>query len=262
MRGDEADLAEADGLMSSHQYKDLAVVKGIGVHPVKSMRGFFVDSAKVGFAGLPHDREYAFLDLDDQSGLPFLSARQHPALLRYSAHVEEFGERHARVVVLAPGGKEYPIRDAGLLAEIADLVGARLQLVRLWRRAYDSAGADVSLITTQSISAIGDQAGRVLEPERFRPNILVEALSDAPFREEKWVGASVAVGDGGDVARLRLTRKDPRCRIVSLDPMTGDEDRNVHKVVVSARRNNLGAYATVERTGLIRVGDAVRQRQI
>jgi uncharacterized protein YcbX len=224
------------------------------------MQGQFVDAAKLGFAGLAHDREYAFLREEDTTGLPWLSARQCPRLLRYEACVESLGERHAAVVIRTPHGEELDIRDPRLLAEIADVAGEPLRLVRLWRRAYDSAGADVSIITTQSIQAISDMAERPLEAPRFRPNVLVEATAEAPFREDKWVGSSVAIGGGSDPARLRLTRKDARCRIVSLDPHTGDEDARIHRMIVGTRKNSLGAYATVERTGTIVVGQVLRQR--
>jgi uncharacterized protein YcbX len=246
--------------MTAAAYKDLGVVRALALYPVKSMRGELHDTVQLGFAGLAHDREYAFLRERDTTGLPWLSARQCPRLLSYQASVDGFGERHAAVVVRTPDGERLDIRDPRLHAEIADMAGEPLRLVRLWRRAYDSAGADVSIITTQSIQAISELAERPLEAARFRPNVLVEAAAPAPFREDKWVGSSVTVGDGSDPGRLRLTRKDPRCRIVSLDPHTGDEDARVHGIVVSARRNNLGAYATVERTGTIAVGQVLRQR--
>jgi uncharacterized protein len=246
--------------MSATVYRDLGTVRAVGLYPVKSMRGQFVDAAKLGFAGLAHDREYAFLREHDTTGLPWLSARQCPRLLRYEARVENLGERHASVVISTPQGETLDIRDPRLLAEIADVAGEPLRLVRLWRRAYDSAGADVSIITTQSIQAISDMAELRLEDARFRANVFVKADADAPFREDKWVGSSIAIGGGGDPARLRLTRKEPRCRVVSLDPHTGEEDARVHKVIVGTRKNNLGAYATVERTGTVAVGEMLRQR--
>ena len=246
--------------MSATAYKDLGTVEAVGLYPVKSMRGQFVDAVNVGFAGLAHDREYAFLREDDTTGLPWLSARQCPRLLRYEARVENLGERHAAVVIRTPDGEDLDVRDPRLVAEIADVAGEPLRLVRLWRRTYDSAGADVSIITTQSVEAISAAAERAVEAARFRPNVVVEAAADAPFREEKWVGSSVAIGNGGDPARLRLTRKDPRCRIISLDPHTGDEDASIHRIVVGTRKNNLGAYATVERTGTLAVGQPLRQR--
>jgi uncharacterized protein YcbX len=245
--------------MTATAYKDLGIVRAVALYPVKSMQGQFVHAANLGFAGLAHDREYAFLREEDTTGLPWLSARQCPRLLRYNARVENPGER-AAVVIRTPHGEELDIRDPRLLAEIADVAGEPLRLVRLWRHAYDSAGAEVSIIATQSIQAISDMAERPLEATRFRPNVVVEATAEAPFREDKWVGSSVAIGDGGDPARLRITRKNPRCRIVSLDPHTGDEDARIHRIIVRTRKNNLGAYATVERTGAIAVGQMLRQR--
>jgi uncharacterized protein YcbX len=234
----------------------LGIVRALAVHPVKSMRGQFADAAKLGFGGLAHDREYAFLRERDTTGLPWLSARQCPALLRYQACVDD-----GTVVVHTPGGETLDVRDPRLLAEITGLAGEPLRLVRLWRRAYEAAGAEVSIITTQSIQAIAELLERPLEPARFRANVLVQAAGERPFREEKWVGSTVAIGDDGSPGRLRLTRTDPRCRIVSLDPRSGDEDPRVHRTIVDTRRNILGAYATVERTGTLAVGQIVREHR-
>jgi uncharacterized protein YcbX len=50
---------------------------------------------------------------------------------------------------------------------------------------------------------------------------------------------------------------DERCVMVNLDPETGKQDARVMKTVVRLNRNNAGVYATVARTGIIRVGDPV-----
>ena len=46
-------------MMSAAAYKDVGTVRAIGLYPVKSMQGQFVDSAKLGFGGLAHDRDAA-----------------------------------------------------------------------------------------------------------------------------------------------------------------------------------------------------------
>src|ERR1700742_2875996 len=109
--------------MSAAAYKDLGIVRSVALYPVKSMQGQSVDAAKLGFAGLPHAREYAFLRDQDATGLPWLSARQCPRLLRYEASVERFGERNATVVVRTPDGEQLDIRDPRLLAEITGVAG-------------------------------------------------------------------------------------------------------------------------------------------
>jgi uncharacterized protein YcbX len=51
--------------------------------------------------------------------------------------------------------------------------------------------------------------------------------------------------------------RDPRCMMINLDPDTGEQDARVMKTVVRLNQNNAGVYATVLRTGTIRVGDQV-----
>jgi len=45
--------------------------------------------------------------------------------------------------------------------------------------------------------------------------------------------------------------------MLNLDPETGEQDARVMKTVVRLNRNNAGVYATVVRSGTLRVGDRV-----
>ena len=51
--------------------------------------------------------------------------------------------------------------------------------------------------------------------------------------------------------------RDERCMMVNLDPETAAQDARVMKAVVRLNDNTAGVYATVVRTGTIRVGDPV-----
>jgi len=51
---------------------------------------------------------------------------------------------------------------------------------------------------------------------------------------------------------------DLRCVMINLDPDSAAKDARVMKTVVRLNQNNAGVYATVVRTGTIRVGDRVR----
>jgi uncharacterized protein YcbX len=52
---------------------------------------------------------------------------------------------------------------------------------------------------------------------------------------------------------------DARCVMLNLDPETGEQDARVMKTVVRLNKNNAGVYATVVRSGTIRVGDRVNR---
>ena len=57
---------------------------------------------------------------------------------------------------------------------------------------------------------------------------------------------------------VSITARDVRCTIVNLDPETAKQDARVMKTIVGLNKCNAGVYATVVRTGTIRVGDRAR----
>ena len=56
---------------------------------------------------------------------------------------------------------------------------------------------------------------------------------------------------------VSVVMRDERCVMINLDPETGKQDGRVQKTVVRLNGNYAGVYATVVRTGTIRVGDRV-----
>lgn len=237
------------------EYTSVGQVKALFIYPVKSMRGQSVESVRLGWQGMEDDRRLALLRVGDTSGLPWASARETPELLGYSAMA--CGGAQNAVSITDPAGNVRDAGDPSLLAELETLVGARLSWIHLWRGAFDA--MPVSLLTTNSLNSVRDLCGvEDLAPMRFRPNILVETDRDAAFPEEKWESRSLLFGTGADPARIRLNRKDVRCKIVDLNPETGAHDASIHKAIIKERRNRLGMYASTERCGEIRVGDLVQ----
>ena len=74
----------------------------------------------------------------------------------------------------------------------------------------------LSLITTQAIAELEALVGFGLDPQRFRPNLLVE--SDE--REDEWVGRVLRIGG----MAMRVDQRDERCVIVNIDPVSGARD--------------------------------------
>lgn len=64
-------------------------------------------------------------------------------------------------------------------------------------------------------------------------------------------------GDGDRGPAVSVTMRDLRCMMINLDPETAAQDARVMKTVVRLKANYAGVYATVARTGTIRVGDRV-----
>lgn len=237
-------------------YKAVGTVREIWRYPVKSMAGERIEATKIGWNGLNGDRRYAFSRVGNRSGLPFLSARETPQLILYRSAFRNLDDLdHSGIDVTTPTGPTFDLYETKLRTELEVLHGGPLEVISLWRGTYDS--MPVAVITTNSIALTGAGLGRTLETARFRPNIVIDALEAKPYPEDKWIGELLVFGEDDDAARLRVSRKDLRCTIVNLNPLTADADSEVLTHVVKNRRNFLGAYANTERPGKAKVGDVV-----
>lgn len=237
-------------------YIEVGYVSEIWRYPVKSMAGEPLESTRLGWHGLGGDRRFAFSRLGNPTGLPWLSARELPRLVLYRARFEDPADEESPILVTTPEGSTTSLDDPGLLDELQQAHGGALQLTQLWRGTYDSMA--LSLISRAAIRAISGRTGLTLEVERFRPNLLVEVSDSREFPEDRWVGDLLVFGARPDSARVRVNRKDPRCMIVNLDPVTGRQDPMVLREIVQGRKNLLGVYGSTERPGTICVGDTIR----
>ena len=225
-------------------------------YPVKSMAGTATESAFLGWHGLAGDRRFAFRRLGDADGFPWLSASRLPQLILYQpVGLDETSGEPLPTHVRTPAGSRLELGSAELEAEIGERFGSGVELMKLKHGIFDE--AVVSVISLATIAGIGREAGLDLDRRRFRANIVVETERSEPFLEDEWVGGMLVFGDGEPRPAVSATLRDERCMMVNLDPETGEQDARVMKTVVRLNENTAGVYATVVRTGTIRVGDPV-----
>lgn len=225
-------------------------------YPVKSMAGTATESAFLGWHGLDGDRRFAFRRMGDHSGSPWLTASRLPELLLY--HPVGLDERTGEPLpthVRTPAGSCVELRSPELKAEIAERFGSGVDLMKLKHGIFDEAA--VSVISLATIAGIGREAGLDLDRRRFRGNIVVETERCEPFLEDAWVGRMLVFGDSDPRPAVSVTMCDARCMMINIDPDTGEQDARIMKTVVRLNENNAGVYATVVRSGTIRVGDRV-----
>jgi uncharacterized protein YcbX len=111
----------------------------------------------------------------------------------------------------------------------------------------------LSLITTQTIARLGERVGARLDVQRFRPNILVEATDEAPFAEDSWVGCVLRIGG----MRLRVDKRDSRCVVMTIDPVTTERNPEILRTVARDRQGCLGVYGSTVEPGRVAVNDSV-----
>ena len=218
-------------------------------YPVKSMAAEPLEEIEVSWHGLAGDRRWAFVRGGiERSGFPWMTIRERSDMGHYRPWFADPSRPDAsRTLVRTPAGDELEVVDPALAAELGD----RVRVIKQDRGVFDA--MPLSLVSTQSIAALAARVGSELDPQRFRPNLLIEAAGDAPFQEEAWVGAVLRIGG----MRMRVDKRDERCVIVNVDPVTSERNAAVLRTLARERQTCLGVYGSTVSPGLVAVGDVV-----
>jgi uncharacterized protein YcbX len=110
----------------------------------------------------------------------------------------------------------------------------------------------LSLLSMQTVSALGWLVGAELTAVRFRPNIVVDA-DGSDFPEDSWVGRILRVGS----LRMRIDQRDSRCVMVTIDPETLQQNPAVLHAIALHRDTKLGVYGSTVEPGRVAMGDPV-----
>jgi hypothetical protein len=207
-------------------------------------------SVEVSWHGLVGDRRWAFVrDGVERSGFPWLTLRDRANLALYRPVLTDPDRPDtSSTVVHTPSGAVVDVTDPALARELWP-DGARI--LRQRGGIFDT--FPLSLITTRTVAELGALAGRALDVQRFRPNVLVDAASDAPFPEDDWVGSVLRFG----ALRMRVDKRDGRCVVVNVDPVTTERDPVVLRTIADTRQGSLGVYGTTVEPGRVALGDSV-----
>jgi uncharacterized protein len=216
-------------------------------YPVKSMAAEPLEEVEVAWAGFAGDRRWAFVRSGiERSGFPWMTIRQRSNMGEYRpSFVDPCRPDDSRTVVRTPTGDELEVVDPALAAEL----GEGVRVIKQDRGVFDA--MPLSLISTQSVAALGALVGSELDPLRFRPNLLIEASE--PYEEETWVGSVVRVGG----MAMRVDQQDERCAIVTVDPVTSERNPAVLRAIAQQRDTCMGVYGSTVTPGRVAVGDPV-----
>lgn len=218
------------------------------------MAGVHLDRVGLGWHGLNGDRRFAFRRLADQSGFPWLTASRLPELLLYKPLGEAEVDKDLPTHVRTPAGAELKLDSDDLRNELSQRHGSPLQLMQLKHGIFDD--AVVSLIDVATVRELERAAERRLDVLRFRPNIVLESPGGEPFGEDRWVGKTLRFGTD-DGPAVSITMRDLRCVMINLDPQTAEADSHVMKAALRLNENHAGVYATVIRSGELRIDQKV-----
>ncbi len=226
------------------------------IYPFKGMQGVDLEELNIRSISAGGDRTRRF-DIADTPATPtFLDTTKFPQLLEYKPYlVDPTNPKDSPVRVVTPDGKDYSADGQELLKEISERCGRRLVVVRMGRGSYHS--MPISLLSLDSIAAIAPSPDTVVDPRRFRANVLVRTYGDGSFQEDGWVGKVIKFGQEADNAKLIALKLDKRCATVNMDPETGHQDPRILRSIVRDHKKTLGIYCAVAKEGVVRRGSQI-----
>ncbi len=256
----------------------IGTVEGLWRYPVKSMRGAEMPEVFMGFAGIYGDRCYAFKNSGARKGFPYLNANVQQHMLLYRPQFRH-PERAAKppnlteAVSIAPGvtpanaepndlildvvtpsGAVVAVDDPALIEMLGEGLRGKnhLTLVRSDRALTDC--RPVSLISLQTVRQVEAELGIPIDRRRFRANVYLNLASDYGFAEDELVGRKLRIGSS---AVIMVLERDPRCKMISLDPDTGEHNPEVLRKVAQAHAAFAGVYCAVLVEGILTKSDSI-----
>jgi uncharacterized protein YcbX len=227
------------------------------------MRGEELARAYVAFSGIAGDRVHAFVDpalVATKPNFPWVSARQVPEMLlfqpRFVSPPEENQQfpssERFRVEVTTPEGAVRALEDPAFLAEL-EARWKRPLILRFSEKGMQDS-RPISIFGAATLEQLSGETSLELDPRRFRANFLIEWADPAPKHEEALIGKPLQIGEK---LQLTITKRDPRCVIINLDPETSQSSPEVLMTVGKAHGGRIGVYAAVLQDGVVAQGDGV-----
>jgi uncharacterized protein YcbX len=259
--------------------RTIGTVESLWRYPVKSMRGVEMPEVFMGFSGIYGDRCYAFKSSAARKGFPYLNANVQQQMLLYRPqfrHPERAskppnlteaasiapgvtpanGDAEDMVLdILTPSGEIVAIDDPALIKLLGEGISEKhqLTLVRSDRALTDC--RPVSLISLQTVRQIESELSMPIDKRRFRANVYFNFITESGgFAEDDFVGRRLRIGSK---ATMMVLERDPRCKLLSLDPETGEHNPQVLRHVVKAHANFAGVYCAVLVEGSLKKGDLI-----
>jgi len=278
-----------------------ATVSAIWRYPLKSMLGEELDVATISERGLAGDRAYALVDTETGNVVSAKNPRRWHRMFECRAEYLESPDpagdvapiritlpdgtavrsddadvddllsrtlgRPVRLTTRAPDQviiEEYRSDVAGVVDERSDTVTeGQIALLAPAGTFFDC--APVHVVTTASLASLSAAyPGGRFEPQRFRPNLLIDLGAAAfGFVENAWVNQSLRVGP--DVA-FEIVLSAPRCVMTTLPQGDLPADKNILQTVARENRFDIrglgpsscvGVYGIVSTAGVVSRGDAV-----
>ena len=202
-------------------------------YPVKSMGGERLEQGELHVDGIAGDRMVAVLSPEGR----IVTSRTRPKLLGHHA-------------VLGPDGEPLvdgrPWRDPAVARDVVAAAGAGCRLATAAEVGPGRFDVLPLLVATDGAIAAFGRDGR-----RLRPNLVIGGVEG--LAERGWEGRRLRIG----ACIVALADLRGRCVMTTFDPDTLVQDAGVLRDIVERFDGTMALNASVEGSGVLRVGDPV-----
>ncbi|WP_282608062.1 MOSC N-terminal beta barrel domain-containing protein [Pelagibius sp. Alg239-R121] len=255
----------------------IGTIESIWRYPVKGMRGEEISHVYTGFAGLMGDRVYGVIAADGDPAFPWHTGRDQEEFVLYEAsfrsgdallmpeNLDAFeglapgikpvdpSAEAFKVDVKTPGGATNDIDSPEFLADLQETAGRSLKVHMTQKGQHDC--RPVSIFSLSAAAKLGEEVGMEIDKRRFRANFYVEwENQDDPYYEFSLVGKNLKIGERLEVA---VIERDPRCKMITLDPDTSEESPKLLQHVSRNHGGDAGVFAAVLQEGRVKKGDPI-----
>lgn len=255
----------------------IGAIESIWRYPVKGMRGEELSHVYAAFAGLMGDRVYGLIADDGDPAFPWHTGRDHEEFVLYSAKYQSGGDlllpkdldAHEglapgiapiypepdafKVDVETPEGKTFDIDSPEFLADLEGTAERKLRVHKTQRGQHDC--RPLSLFSLSAAKALSDETGIEVDKRRFRANFYVEWDDTTdPYYEFSLIGKTLKIGEK---LKISVIERDPRCKMITLDPDTAEEAPKLLQHVSKSHGGDAGVFAAVLSEGRVKQGDEI-----
>ena len=100
----------------------------------------------------------------------------------------------------------------------------------------------LSMFSVQTVQQLSQELGSAIDQRRFRANVYLDLASGDGFGEQEFVGRSLRIGSK---AVISVLERDPRCKMITLDPDTGQANPQILKLVAQAHEAMAGVTVSI-----------------
>ena len=252
-------------------------IESIWRYPVKGMKGEQVERIYAAYDGVMGDRIYGVIAADGDPAFPWHTGRDQEEFVLYKPTYEsgdgllipkdlDAAEGLApginplypeadkfKVNVETPQGKTHDIEDPAFVTELEQTTGRQLRIHKTQKGQYDC--RPLSIFSLSAANQLSQEIGLEIDKRRFRANFYVDwDNTDDPYYEFSLVGKSLKIGDKLEVT---VIERDPRCKMITLDPDTSEESPKILQHVARNHGGDAGVFAAVLQEGRVKEGDPI-----